>query len=976
MSLDNESKEQLVFIAPYPLTKQSILKILAEMQIEPQIVETFEGITKIKKETQLILIDLFSFDQNYRDLFSKLRGTAPQAVLLTLLDDHSNSLHSSVLLAGADVVINVNRADIELPTAIQRAVFLNHSLANAEGLSYEREVQSMEQNHESILKREFTRRRFLKGSAATVAVAGASVALPGGVMNTLRHNVASAAANAKEHTLPTICHWGGCYGCPLDVLVRNDNVVRTKAGKIPGEVDLDGICPRGASWAHQIVSPKRIKYPMKRVGERGEGKWEQITWDEAISTICSKIKEYQDKYGKNSVAAMIQGNMTTTRVWSHTRLLNVAEMCEVSMATDQNLSAGVFNDVSAFFFYGGTQSWDYENFSKYKTFVTWGSNMIETYPQMWKLFADAVEKNGAKLVSIDPNYNTTTSKANYHVRVRPGTDAALAMAMIKYLDEKKLTADSYLQARTVAPFLVQENGKFLRKSDLLGTPSGAASGAFTANGVTGAISGSASGMGTDDYVVWDRQTNAFGYASEIKDPEIRKGTFEINGHKVMTAYDKLLERVAPFTLKKAAEICDVPEATIKEIAELLATNGPAEIMAGFAVDHYANGDGAFAAIDALRMVTGMIAWPKVSYNLNTSGFAVDETNHPVSSGTIAPFMFKDLLENGKFEFPGKTVEQQLKAWLILGGNPVAQQPDHKYMVECMKKLDFVAAANIEWCETTQYADIVLPVCMVPEKNDIYYERRTLMYAEQTITPRFESKSDFEISKLIAHGLGFGEWFNFDINHVMSAVLEPVTQMTGITMDRLKKEQRIRPATPEMQMLFTPTGRLQFYHENFIFLQAFGQTPDMKKLCLPYFEPPHEAWPVTAGGYEKNPLAEKYPLVYYTGARRYRVHTYQGVAPVLRELEGTEPLVRMNPKDAAKRGIKEGDHVRIFNDRGHVVAKAVFSTGIRRGMVDMDRGWHDYQTISGHYNDLTSQARNLSSAATNAFYDALCEVEKA
>ncbi|WP_041272288.1 molybdopterin-containing oxidoreductase family protein [Desulfitobacterium hafniense] len=975
MSLDHELTDRMVFIAPYPLTKLSILQILSSLPIRLQIVEKFDGIPAIGKETALILVDLFSFDRSYQDLFSTLRSLAPQAVLLALLDSDSDSLRSSVLLAGADMVINVNRADMELPPAVRRAILWTHSLADERDTDYTREVKSMEQKDESILKRKFPRRTFLKGSATAAILVGATAASTGGVMTALAPKTASAASEtgAEEHTAHAVCHFNGCYGCSLDVLVRDGNVVRTKARKLPGEGDISrGLCARGSSWAHQVVSPKRIKYPMKRAGERGEDKWEQITWDEAISTICTKIKEYQEKYGKNSVASLDDGTMLVNPKWSYTRLKNVAEICNVNKATDQAFGPAIMHNVGEFFFYSRH---DEKVIRNSKTFVAWGTNIAESWHQQWKYVADAIE-NGAKFVAVDPNFNTQASKANLHVKVRPGTDAALAMAMIKYLDDQKMTADAYLQQRTVAPFLVKEDGRFLRKSDVDKGTAAAVAKATAAAAAAGPAAVAAAAAASDDYVVWDRQTNAYGFASEVKDPEIRKGTFEVVGQKVMTAYDKLLERVAPFSLKQAEEICDVPEATIKEFAELLATNGPAEIMTGFAIDHYNNGLGGLTAVNALRMVTGMIGWPGVSYYQNSSGFTATETNHPVMSGEIAPFMFKDLLETGKYEMPGAKKEQQLKAWLIFGGNPVSQQPDHKYMVECMKKIEFIATANIEFCDTTKYADIVLPVCTPMEVPDVIVNTMCLMYADQATTPRFESKSDFEICKLIAEGLGLGQWFNFDIDHVLRALIDtPQFQGAGLTFDKVQEEKTIRLVQPEMQMLMTSTGRLQFYVENYYPFVNYGQTFDMEKVRLPYFEPPTEAWPVTAGGYAKNSLADKYPLIYYTGVRRFRVHTSLGNAPVLRELEGSEPLVRMNPVDASKRGIKEGDHVRIFNDRGHVVAKAVFSAGVRPGMVDMDRGWQEHQTISGHYNDLTSMTREWA-VANNAFYDALCEVEKA
>lgn len=953
MCLDNESTDRMVFVAPYPLTKLNILQILTSLHIKPQIVENVDDFTAIDKETQIILVDLFSFDRSYRDLFSALRSCAPQAVLITLLDGDSDSLGSSVLLAGADMVINVNRADIELPPALRHAISGTNSPASDEDSDYKWEVENMEQKDESILKHKFSRRTFLKGSAATAVLVGATAASTRGMMNALTPNAVIAETEADEHTAHSYCHGSACVGCSFDVLVRDGNIVRTKARTIPGRGNLTRICPRGASWAHQVISPKRIKYPMKRVGERGEDKWEQITWDEAISTICTKIKENQGKYGKNSVAAYTYGTTATRALWPYTRLENLAEFCYVDICTDQAFTQAHLNNTCVF---SGTPSYhNEEDVRKSKTIVLWGANRIEAWPYNWKFIADAIEYNGAKLVVVDPNYNTVASKAHLFVSVKPGTDGALAMAMIKYLDEKKLTADVYLQERSVAPFLVKEDGRFLRKSDLqtLADPK------------------------ANDYVVWDRTTNAYGFASAVKDPEIRKGTFEVAGHKVMTAYDKLLERVAPYTLEHASEICGVPVATIKEFAKLVATNGPVETTTGFGLDHYTNAFGGITAVNTLRIVTGQVGWPNMMYGAATNGFTAEETNHPVSSGRISTFMFKNLLETGKYEMPGKTIEQQLKAFLVFAGNPVAMQPDRQDTIACLKKMDFVAVTNISWTDTAQYADIVLPACTPMEVADVGVFSSCIMYADQVITPKYESKSDFEIAKLIAEGLGFGGWFNFDLEHVLRTSIDsPQFKAAGVTLERLKEEKTIRLEWPTIPQYFTATGRLQFYIETMTPFVNFGQSVDMKKMCLPYWEPPYEAWPETAGGYEKNPLADKYPLCYHAGPRRYRVHTFWGDIPVLRELEGTEPTVRMNPEDAAKRGIKEGDYVRVYNDRGHAVVRAVFHTGIRPGTVDMDRGWQQHQYVSGHFQDLTSKAIVDMGCPNYAYHDALCEVEKA
>ena len=111
-----------------------------------------------------------------------------------------------------------------------------------------------------------------------------------------------------------------------------------------------------------------------------------------------------------------------------------------------------------------------------------------------------------------------------------------------------------------------------------------------------------------------------------------------------------------------------------------------------------------------------------------------------------------------------------------------------------------------------------------------------------------------------------------------------------------------------------------------------------------------------------------------GTRRFRVHSYYGQNPLLREMEINEPCVRINPVDPEARGIEDGSYVRLFNDRGHAVAKATFSAGIRPGCLDIDRGWQRSQYISGCNNDLTSKQIVDWTCPTYAYHDCLVEIE--
>jgi molybdopterin-containing oxidoreductase family molybdopterin binding subunit len=160
------------------------------------------------------------------------------------------------------------------------------------------------------------------------------------------------------------------------------------------------------------------------------------------------------------------------------------------------------------------------------------------------------------------------------------------------------------------------------------------------------------------------------------------------------------------------------------------------------------------------------------------------------------------------------------------------------------------------------------------------------------------------------------------------------------------------------------------------MKDYGQKFDVEKVRLPYFDPPIEAWTQTIDEYPKNPLTEKYPLIYFTGPSRYRVHGNFSNSRVLHELE-TEPSVRVNPIDAEARGIQDGDYVKLYNDRGHVVARCVLNNGIRPGVVDMDRGWQSdqYADKKSHFNNLTHT--KMEPACYNHMqYDVVCQMEKA
>lgn len=810
-----------------------------------------------------------------------------------------------------------------------------------------------------------SRRTFLKASVAAGGTLVAIDALAG--CSGLRVLTTSEATDAEERVCTTYCN--ACMGCPLEAVVRDGNVVLTRAKKIEGApLDLSRMCARGASIPTLIVQEKRIKYPMKRVEgtERGAGEWERISWEEAIDTICSKIKEYQAKFGPGSVCCFSYGTTEPRNMYNLQRLENVAQFSHQNRTTDFALTQGTMYTAGGFFYQGGS---DMDLIESMDAFVIWGHNPIVSWPNTWHYIADAIDKRGCKLIVVDPNKNTVGYKADLFVSVQPGTDAALALGIAKILEEEGLTDDSFMQAKSCAPFLVkEEDGLFLRRSDLEDDVADDA----------------------DDFVVWDEVTDAMGYASSARNPVLRKKDFEVAGHKVSTAYSLLVDHLADYPIERVSEITTVPEGVIRTFAAMISQSGNCDIFQGYGIDHYGHGFDTISAVSVLRIMRGMVPEPHTNVPLNSSGFAESEVEHPAITQALGTFMFHDLLDTGKFTFPsvtttvggqeieipGGTVEQPLKMLLSFGANLVNSAPDCKSTIEAYKKFDFLVTVNIEWCDTADISDIVLPAATIQEVGGPMSIDACLVYGEKAIEPKFEAKSDYDIAALIGRGIGLGQWFQDDFDAGMKHVVNTAALASmGIDIDKLKEAGCLYVGAMPLPAYMTMTGKLQFYQENPGPMESYGQAMDPASIRLPQWKPPMEAWPVSAGGYERNPLADKYPLIVTAGTRRFRVHSYYGQNPLLREMEINEPCVRINPMDAEARGIEEGDYVRLFNDRGHAVAKAVLSAGIRPGCLDIDRGWQRSQYISGCNNDLTSKEIVDWTCPNYAYHDCLVELEK-
>ena len=741
--------------------------------------------------------------------------------------------------------------------------------------------------------------------------------------------------------------------CPLDVSVKDGKAFNISKFQMKDQ-DLQGVCQRGYTNIQRMYSPTRVKYPLRRVGERGAGEWEQISWDEAIDEICSKWKSYQNDFGKGSIlfskGTGATSNITTGYV---DRLIKYMGASSMPLAYDQ---AGFFCGTACLglampYTYWGTESRDLVNA---KNVIVWGANPSEAATISFHHISKARE-NGAQIIVIDPVFTITASKADRYIPIRAGSDGLLAIGMMKMIIRDGKQDDEFLKQQCIAPFLVKESDwKYLRQSDL----------------------GQAEAGSADDAILVMGEDGSAGTPDEISDP-ILEGTFEVGGETVTTAYSLLLKRLDEWSYDQIAEMTDIPLETIEWLAEQY-VSGPSMVFSALGIDHWVNGHTGYMNMYALMQVAGQLGKPGTGATVGDS--SVPQALGPVPTAITAPVDAEpgpsilvsevyDLVFNRKPD----TEKPELKSMYFWLHNPIGNLPDRKSWLDVFDAMELVVVADTWMSESAHYADIVLPVCFVWEQQSIASAGNPyLRLLEQVAEPQFESKGDFEIANLLGCGMGMEGKFSMTREEFLEAVLDnDLARSMDVTWERLKKEKRIYSYPAEVPICGkdgynTATGRAQFFRESPVPAFDNGTKWDVERESLPYWSAPHEAW-------YQNELHDTYPIIFMSERSKFKAHTQFNDVPMLLEID-PEPYLKISEDDAEERGIATGDVIKAYNDRGYVVVKAVVNPGMRKGIALIDHGWEESGFIEGHYSDLSSIVSG-NVVSNTCFFDCLCEIEK-
>lgn len=718
----------------------------------------------------------------------------------------------------------------------------------------------------------------------------------------------------KERVVHTVCPLGGDHTyCILKVLVKEGKIYKVESSDLPQWADDKCVCARGLSSYRLAYHPDRLKYPLKRVGARGEGKWQRVSWDEALGLIADKLLETKKRYGAQAVYIRSAGSSTVGRLGQIMGSRFANAWGSSTFQTKGYFADGGMPAASLMVLGDSGQGHGCRDYLGSKILILWGWNPAETSLREVKDILDARDR-GVKLVVISPLYTPTAAKADQWVPLRLGTDGALALGMAKVIIERELYDRDYILSHTVGPLLVREDNKmFLRGSNL--------------------------GKG-ESYMVFDQRS---GSPVSLDSPDVAPalfGSFTVNGIRCKPAFQLLADRAAEYPLERVSEITGVPAETIGNLAVEYATSKPAGIKMCDGLARTYHSAMACRAIITLGAITGNIGIRGGGVSTHQSAYRVAldyaaVTNPPGVPGT------KDIpgTTNG---FKGWTAirDGAVKVLIIRFQNLAQAYGNHRGYLDIFSRMDLVVVFDTFMSWTAQYADIVLPETTVFEQSDIELSHHHLVRMQKAIEPLYEARPAFEVWPDLAQRVGLGHYFKQTEEDVIGTLLgSGHPSLAGITPGKLLSEVVVRANVPSVprtafeDMRFrTPSGRVEFYTES---LAQFGEELPVHKEHL---ESPRSS-----------PLAGRYPLSLFTIKTKLRQQTITACDWILELAPG--PFLDINPVDAAARGIRDGDIVEVFNDRGKARLKARLIETMPPGAVNIDHGWLPQQFISGHYSEL-------------------------
>ncbi len=646
--------------------------------------------------------------------------------------------------------------------------------------------------------------------------------------------------------------------CTVELELAGEEIVSVRPLRSEGFEGCCGYCVKGALGHKYRGRADRLLTPLRRVGERGYGRFEPIGWDEAIAEIAGRLLALRSEHGANSVAFY-----TGYTKWYRPMLQRLAsDFGSVNYGTES--SACQRSCIMANICDTGLQAQpDYKN----------AGVLLVTARRRLMPGARAAAKAGTKIIVVDPGTSPDIENyADLHLRPRPGTDIALAYGIARRLI--------------------------------------------------------VSGRADMDYI-----------------------------EKYVHGFEAYRDRAMLFTPEKVESLTGVSAAEVVAAADMIADNLPMSLQEGFTgLIHHRNGMQGVRAWNALCAVTGCYGRPGGNIpnaRLRCDGYGESrvrtfELAHPCeldASKRIGaerfPLWNALLDECQAMDFPNALRGGKLRAIFALGMN-ARMFPDSETIFEVLKGLDFYVDCDIFLSDSAHYADIVLPVSVSYEREQLAFVGgdKKLWLHRRAVAPLGECRSDEDIIIDLARAMQLGDEL-FDAGK--EKCWEYLLEGSGISLAELREADAPVPIPPPAMPkpledgFPTPSGKFELYSEAIAAACSLDPLPQ-------YIEP----------------LADQnrgeYPLCLMAGVRSDRyAHALHSRTHTVAEIRAIRPeaAVDVHPEDAAALDIAKGDRVLLETAFGSIEVGVDIDGGLLRGCVNMYHGYSEADVntlIPGDYLD--------------------------
>src|SRR5213594_1830536 len=671
-----------------------------------------------------------------------------------------------------------------------------------------------------------------------------------------------------------------CPSCCSLVVTVSDGRLTSVTGNPDHPFTQGVICGKVREYAERVHSPLRVLTPLRRVGPKGRGELAPISWDEAVATIAERWRAIIASDGAEAILPFsYAGSMGQVQYHAGHALFHALGASRLDRSICVTTAyAGWRMTV------GAVTGNDSEQMVGADLVVLWGVNASYSTINVMTLVKQA-RARGARVVAIDPYRTPTAQQADEHLMVRPGTDAALALAVMHVLVAEGRVDHGYIARATLG-------------------------------------------------------------------------------------FDRFAEHLRAYSPERVAPIVGLDAETIVRFARRYGASPRTFIRIGIGLSRHENGAMTCRTLACLPALTGAYADPHGGALLSSGGaygFDYGVLERPDLMPTPAPRIINMIQLGRALTDPDLT--PPVRSLYVYSSNPAAVCPDQTRVLRGLAREDLFTVVHEQvMTDTAHYADLVLPATTSMEHLDLYraFGQLTVQLAQPVLPPQGEAKSNWETCRLLARAMRVAEahYAQGDEGLIREFLARGDATVRGITWEQLARDGWARVALPRPYRPFadgapTPSGKVEFYSA---WLERHGLP------ALPTYVP-------LAEGHERRELTARFPLQCIVPPNRFFLNSSFSQSELLRRRQGSATAM-LAAADAAARGIRDGDSIRVESARGAARFTARITDATRPGVVVIEGiWWHRFSPGGLGVNVLTSD-RVADLGGGPAFHSNLVQVSKA